>query len=125
MQSFSKSTRLVISLDVYEEKHRERGGLTLPDFRSNPRKTTRFNDHFALSRYAVAADLQHNIQPCTDLSLTVWFAHLTRLSWRQQGGGFGNTPNPLTVPQREPTSFRTNASIVLALNSGSGTTGPA
>ncbi len=72
----------MISLDVYEEKHREPSGLTLPDFRSNPRKTTRFNDHFALSRYAVAADLQHNIQPGPDLSLTVWFAHLTRLSWR-------------------------------------------
>ena len=92
VQSFSKSTRLVLSLDVYEEKHREPGGLSLPDFRSNPRKTTRFNDHFALSRYAVAADLQHNIQPGTDLSLKVWFAHLTRLSWRQQGGGFGTVP---------------------------------
>jgi Fe(3+) dicitrate transport protein len=92
VQSFSKSTRLVLSLDVYEEKHREPGGLSLPDFRSNPRKTTRFNDHFALSRYAVAADLQHNIQPGTDLSLKVWFAHLTRQSWRQQGGGFGTVP---------------------------------
>jgi Fe(3+) dicitrate transport protein len=92
VQSFSKSTRLVLALDLYEEKHGEPGGLNLPDFRSNPRKTTRFNDHFALSRYAVSADLQHNIQPGTDLSLKVWFAHLTRQSWRQQGGGFGTIP---------------------------------
>jgi Fe(3+) dicitrate transport protein len=92
VQSFSKSTRLVLSLDVYEEKHREPGGLKLEDFRSNPRKTTRFNDHFELSRYAVSADLQHNIQPGTDLSLKVWFTDLTRLSWRQQGGGFGTLP---------------------------------
>lgn len=92
VHSFSKSTRLVLALDLYEEKHREPGGLTLADFRSNPRKTTRFNDHFELSRYAVSADLQHNIQPGTDLSMKVWFADLTRLSWRQQGGGFGTIP---------------------------------
>ena len=92
VHSFSKSTRLVLSLDLYGETHGEPGGLTLADFRSNPRKTTRFNDHFELSRYAVSADLQHNIQPGTDLSLKVWFAHLTRLSWRQQGGGFGTVP---------------------------------
>lgn len=92
VQSFSKSTRLVLSLDLYGEKHGEPGGLSLADFRSNPKKTTRFNDHFDLTRYAVSADLQHNLQPGTDLSLKVWFAHLTRLSWRQQGGGFGIVP---------------------------------
>ena len=92
VQSFSKSTRLVLALDLYEDKHGEPGGLTLADFRSNPRKTTRFNDHFELSRYALSADLQHNIQPGTDLSLKVWFTDLTRLSWRQQGGGFGLLP---------------------------------
>jgi Fe(3+) dicitrate transport protein len=97
VESFSKSTRLVLSLDLYEEKHGEPGGLTLSDFRSNPRKTTRFNDHFELSRYAISADLQHNIQPGTDLSLKLWFAHLTRLSWRQQSANkkaalFGTLP---------------------------------
>jgi Fe(3+) dicitrate transport protein len=92
VQSFSKSTRLVLALDLYEEKNREPGGLTLSDFRSNPRKTTRFNDHFELSRYAISADLQHNIQPGTDLSLKMWFAYLARLSWRQQGGDFGTIP---------------------------------
>jgi Fe(3+) dicitrate transport protein len=92
VQSFSKSTRLVLALDLYEEKHGEPGGLTLSDFRSNPRKTTRFNDHFELSRYAISADLQHNLQPGTDLSVKMWFAHLTRLSWRQQGGDFGLIP---------------------------------
>ncbi|MEY5026119.1 MAG: hypothetical protein RLZZ244_1647 [Verrucomicrobiota bacterium] len=93
VQTFSKSTRLVLSFDLYGEEHGEPGGLTLSDFRSNPNKTTRFHDRFELSRYAVAADLQHNIQPGTDLSLKLWFAHLTRQSWRQQGGGFGTVPS--------------------------------
>jgi len=75
--------------------HREPRGLTLPDFRSNPRKTTRFNDHFALSRYAVAADLQHNIQPGPDLPLPhglVRASHPAELAVAR--GRFWNHPEP-------------------------------
>jgi Fe(3+) dicitrate transport protein len=93
VESFNDRTRLVLSLDLYGEKHGEPGGLTLANFRSNPNQTTRPNDKFDLTRYAVSADLQHNLQPGTDLSVKMWFAHLTRQSWRQQGGGFGLLPS--------------------------------
>jgi Fe(3+) dicitrate transport protein len=94
-QAFSKDTRLVLSVDLYEETHGEPGGLTLADWRKNPNQISRPNDHFALSRYAISADLQHHIQTGTDLSVKTWFAYMSRESWRQQGGGFGTRPSGL------------------------------
>lgn len=94
-QAFSKDTRLVLSVDLYEETHGEPGGLTLPDWRKNPHQISRPNDHFALSRYALSADLQHHIQTGTDISIKTWVAYLDRQSWRQQGGGFGTLPTGL------------------------------
>ena len=91
-QAFSKDTRLILSVDLYEETHGEPGGLTLDNWRKNPNQITRRTDHFALSRYAISADLQHHIQTGTDLSVKTWFAYLSRKSWRQQGGSFGTTP---------------------------------
>jgi Fe(3+) dicitrate transport protein len=91
-QAFSKDTRLVLSVDLYEETHGEPGGLTLANWRKNPNQISRPNDHFALSRYAISADLQHHIQTGTDLSVKTWFAYMSRKSWRQQGGGFGTLP---------------------------------
>jgi Fe(3+) dicitrate transport protein len=97
-QAFSKDTRLVLSLDLYDETHGEPGGLSLDDWKKNPNQISRPNDHFALSRYAISADLQHHVQTGTDLSVKTWFAYMDRQSWRQQGGSFGikpeNNPDP-------------------------------
>ncbi len=97
-QAFSKDTRIVLSLDLYDETHGEPGGLSLADWKKNPNQISRPNDRFALSRYAISADLQHHVQTGTDLSVKTWFAYMDRQSWRQQGGGFGikpeNNPDP-------------------------------
>ncbi|MEK0444969.1 MAG: hypothetical protein RLZZ399_290 [Verrucomicrobiota bacterium] len=95
-QAFSKDTRLVLSVDLYEETHGEPGGLTLAAWKQNPNQITRPNDHFLLSRYAISADLQHRIDTGTELSVKTWFAYMDRHSWRQNNlssNTFGVVPN--------------------------------
>jgi len=86
------NTRLIFAFDGYEEEHGEPGGLTASDFAKNPDKTTRFNDQFRLKRYAGSLELQHTIQPGTELSIKTWGGYYQRWSKRQRGGGFGTLP---------------------------------
>lgn len=89
---FSKDTRLIFNLDLYEEEHGEPGGLTQAAFASNPAATTRLHDRFRLKRYAASAELQHKIQEGTELSVKSWGGFYERWSKRQTGGGFGIMP---------------------------------
>ncbi len=69
VHTISDDTRLIFSVDLYEEEHGEPGGLTAANFASNPEMTTRRNDRFRLKRYAASAELQHKIQEGTELSV--------------------------------------------------------
>ena len=89
---FDEDTRLIFGFDGYEEEHGEPGGLTRRDFARNPEKTTRFHDEFRLRRYAGSLELQHRIQPGTELNVKTWGGYYQRWSKRQRGGGFGTRP---------------------------------
>ena len=82
-----------LSLDIYNEKHGEPGGLTRADFDDNPGKTTRMNDHFELNRYAGALSFDKDLDESKALSWKTFGGYYERLSWRQRGGGFGTLPS--------------------------------
>jgi Fe(3+) dicitrate transport protein len=89
---FDDDTRLIFGVDLYEEEHGEPGGLTAEAFATTPEMTTRQNDRFRLRRYMANAELQHQIQPGTELSVKAWGGYYQRWSKRQNGGGFGTAP---------------------------------
>ncbi len=89
---FDDDTRIIFNVDMYEEEHGEPGGLTAAAFASTPEMTTRVNDRFELRRYIGSAELQHQIQPGTELSVKAWGGYYQRWSKRQTGGGFGIAP---------------------------------
>jgi Fe(3+) dicitrate transport protein len=84
MQQFSEDTRMVLTLDLYEEEHGEPGGLSVADAAATPAKTNRRFDRLQVRRYAVSADLQHRIQAGTELSVKTWAGYYDRLSFRQK-----------------------------------------
>jgi Fe(3+) dicitrate transport protein len=92
--SFDDDTRLIFGFDGYEEEHGEPGGLTRRDFARNPEKTTRFHDEFRLRRYAGTLELQHRIQPGTEVNVKAWGGYYQRWSKRQRTSGpvFGTRP---------------------------------
>lgn len=92
VHTISDDTRLIFSVDLYEEEHGEPGGLTAAAFASTPEMTTKLHDRFRLKRYAASAELQHKIQEGTELSVRAWGGYYQRWSKRQQGGGFGTLP---------------------------------
>ncbi len=84
MHEFSQNTRLVLALDLYEAENGEPGGLSQKDAAETPAKSTRQHDRLAIRRYAASADLQHTVQPGTELSVKTWAAYYDRLSFRQK-----------------------------------------
>ncbi len=92
--SIDDDTRLIFGFDGYEEEHGEPGGLTRRDFARNPEKTTRLHDEFRLRRYAGTLELQHRIQPGTELNVKTWGGYYQRWSKRQRTSGpvFGTRP---------------------------------
>ncbi|MBE7494363.1 MAG: TonB-dependent receptor [Verrucomicrobiaceae bacterium] len=92
VHTISDDTRVIFSVDMYEEEHGEPGGLTAANFAANPEMTTRMNDRFRLRRYAASAELQHKFQEGTEFSLKAWGGYYQRWSKRQLGGGFGTLP---------------------------------
>ena len=103
---FSKDTRLIFNVDLYEEEHGEPGGLTQAAFASNPSAITRPHDRFRLKRYAGSMELQHKIQEGTELNVKTWGGFYERWSKRQTGGGFG-TPSAATTNNIEDQQFYT------------------
>ncbi len=90
------ATRVIFGVDMYEEEHGEPGGLTAANFATNPEMTTKFNDRFRLRRYIGSAELQHQIQPGTELSVKTWGGYYQRWSKRQRtslSDTFGTTPS--------------------------------
>ncbi|MDZ4287030.1 MAG: TonB-dependent receptor [Prosthecobacter sp.] len=101
-------TRWIFAFDGYEEEHGEPGGLSLANYPINRDQATKFYDRFELRRYAGSAELQHRIQPGTELNVKVWGGYYDRLSRRQAGGGgFGIPAAGLTntIERQEFYSF--------------------
>jgi Fe(3+) dicitrate transport protein len=87
---FDDDTRIIFNVDMYEEEHGEPGGLTAAAFASTPEMTTREHDRFKLRRYIGSAELQHQIQPGTELSVKAWGGYYQRWSRRQRTSATGN-----------------------------------
>jgi len=89
-------TRWIFAFDGYEEEHGEPGGLSLAGYAANREQTTKLNDRFQLSRYAGSVELQHQIQPGTELTVKVWGGYYDRWSRRQRTSNanqFGTPPS--------------------------------
>lgn len=100
VHTISDDTRLIFSVDLYEEEHGEPGGLTAAAFASTPEMTTKLHDRFRLKRYAASAELQHKIQEDTELSVRAWGGYYQRWSKRQNlapgQAAFGAVPGAAT-----------------------------
>lgn len=87
---FSDDTRVIFNVDMYEEEHGEPGGLTAAAFAATPEMTTKLHDRFRLRRYMGSAELQHQFQPGTELSVKAWGGYYQRWSKRQRSNLTGN-----------------------------------
>ena len=106
--------RWYFKLNGYEECHGEPGGMRLNNdtartpvnYNVNRNATSRFNDQFELSRYAVSAIHESEFEEDLFFSYRVWFDYYRRWSRRQEGGGFGTLP-VLQTTQIETQQFYT------------------
>ncbi len=87
---FDDDTRIIFGVDMYEEEHGEPGGLTDAAFAATPELTTKVHDRFKLRRYIASAELQHQFQPGTELSVKGWGGYYQRWSKRQRTSLAGN-----------------------------------
>ncbi len=83
--NFDDDTRIIIAADLYTEEHGEPGGLTAAQYAADRDQATRLYDRFRLRRDAVSVELQHLIQPGTELSVKTWTGYYDRWSRRQIG----------------------------------------
>lgn len=97
-------SRLILTIDGYEEEHGEPGGLTevaAPGaslYQVDRNVSTRFFDRFRLKRYYGMLEYQKIFSERTQLDLKAFGGYLQRFSKRQRGGGFGVAPNPNPAP---------------------------
>jgi Fe(3+) dicitrate transport protein len=94
----TKDSRLILTIEGYEEQHGEPGGLTFAtgpnavNYNANRNATSRFYDHFRLERYFASLVWEKDFSDATKLSLNGWGGYYSRFSSRQRGGGFGTLP---------------------------------
>lgn len=89
-------SRWILTVDGYEEKHGEPGGLTLGQMRSNPRFSSRLFDRFELERYSLSLQWERDFSDQTKMVTSVWASAYRRWSGRQEGSGFGTRPTATT-----------------------------
>ncbi|CAN5616550.1 Fe(3+) dicitrate transport protein FecA [soil metagenome] len=108
----SSDSRLILTLDAYDEEHGEPGGLTavpvydeegllvpgIALYDVDRDVTTRFFDRFRLERYAGLIEYQKIFSEETRLDVKGYAGYLSRFSKRQRGGGFGISPDPNPEP---------------------------
>lgn len=98
------SSRLILTLEVYSEKHGEPGGLTFAtgdnavNYNENRNGTSRFNDVFELERSFASLAWEKDFSEATRLTVTGWGGSYSRFSSRQRGGGFGTLPDAVADP---------------------------
>lgn len=94
----STDSRLILTLEGYDEQHGEPGGLTFAtgegavNYNTNRNATSRLYDQFRLERYFASLVWEKDFSKGTKLSLTGWGGYYSRFSVRQRGGGFGTLP---------------------------------
>jgi|GEM_PF-141809 len=98
----TRDSRLILTLDFYNEEHGEPGGLRRKEavnppnsvFIENDRTaSTRFFDRFQLERYYGMLEYQKFFSERTELDIKAFGGYLSRYSHRQRGGGFGTLPS--------------------------------
>ncbi len=100
-------SRWLLTLEGYEERHGEPGGLTFAtgpnavNYNTNRNATSRQFDLFELKRYFATLAWEKDISADTQLAATAWGGYYSRYSSRQRGGGFGTRP---TGPAAETTT---------------------
>jgi Fe(3+) dicitrate transport protein len=105
-------SRLILTIEGYEEQHGEPGGLTFTtganavNYNADRNATSRFYDQFRLERYFASLVWEKDFSAETKLSLTGWGGYYSRFSSRQRGGGFGTLPtgtaaNSTTIEDQE------------------------
>ena len=100
----SNDSRLILTLDAYDEEHGEPGGLTeVPApgaslYQVDRNVTTRFFDRFRLKRYYGMLEYQKIFSERTQLDIKAFGGYLQRFSKRQRGGDFGVAPDPNPAP---------------------------
>ena len=94
----TSDSRLILTLEGYDEQHGEPGGLTFAtgatavNYNANRKATSRLYDWFRLERYFASLVWEKDFSLDTKLSLTGWGGYYSRFSVRQRGGGFGTLP---------------------------------
>jgi Fe(3+) dicitrate transport protein len=93
----TSGSRLMLTLETYEEEHGEPGGLTFAtgpnavNYLADRRASSRLFDRFNLDRKAASLIWDHDFDRGT-LSMRAWAMDYVRASRRQGGGGFGTLP---------------------------------
>lgn len=102
----SNDSRLLLTLDAYDEEHGEPGGLTtIPQpnavlYQVDRNASSRFFDRFRLERYFATLEYQKTFSERTQLDLKAFGGYLSRFSKRQRGGGVGTLPDPANPDSR-------------------------
>jgi Fe(3+) dicitrate transport protein len=98
----TNDSRLILTLDAYDEEHGEPGGMRRREEVNPPNSvfveddrtaTTRFFDRFRLERYYAMLEYQKFFSERTQLDIKAFGGYLTRWSKRQRGGAFGTLPS--------------------------------
>lgn len=116
----STDSRWILSLEAYEEKHGEPGGLTFatgPDavnYNENRNAASRLSDRFELQRYFASLTWEKDFSEATKMLSNAWASSYTRYSSRQRGGGFGTLP---TGPLSQSTTIEEQKFFTLGLES--------
>lgn len=94
----STDSRLILTVEGYEESHGEPGGLTFAtgpnavNYNANRDAASRDFDHFELKRYFASLAWERDFSETTKMTMTGWGGYYSRWSSRQRGGGFGTRP---------------------------------
>jgi Fe(3+) dicitrate transport protein len=104
----TNDSRLILTLDAYDEEHGEPGGLrTFSDpaaidpmtgvdrnvlYQVDRNASSRFFDRFRLKRYSGVLEFQQIFSERTELDFKAFGGYLSRYSKRQRGGGVGILP---------------------------------
>ena len=98
----TNDSRLILTLDAYDEEHGEPGGMRRREEVNPPNsvfvedgftQTSRFCDRFRLERYYAMLEYQKFFSERTQLDIKAFGGYLTRWSKRQRGGAFGTLPS--------------------------------
>ena len=98
---------LSLSLDYYQGKHGEPGGLTQARMEADRRDGSTPLDRVRIERFAPSLGLDWQIDDLTQVTARLFYSRFERESWRQAGGGFGQVTPAGNVIVRQLQVFNT------------------